>query len=105
MNNIIENRIRSKCLARIADIFQVDKESLTGDTELTKLYVPQPVRFWKRNAFDKVLDDLRDAAGKESIKLLNTGDFVATTVDDYVRFMQICYEERPKLVQLVLGDV
>lgn len=105
LNNIIENRIRCKCLRRIADIFRVDKENLTGDTDLTKLSEPQPVRFWKRNAFDKVLDDIRDAAGKESLNLLDTGEFVVTTVDDYVRFMQICYEENPRFVQLVIGEV
>ncbi|MEA3587980.1 hypothetical protein J6I75_06420 [Pseudidiomarina sp. 1APP75-27a] len=105
MNNIIEDEIRCKCTKRIAEIFRVDKGSLGDDTDLTKLCETQSARFWKRNVADKVLDDIRDAAGKESLKLLNSGEFEVRTFADYVRFMQICYEENPRLVQIVIGEV
>lgn len=101
----VEDQIRCKCMKRIAEILRVDKGSLTDDTDLTILSEPQSVRFWKRNALDKMLDDIRDAAGKESLKLLNSGEFEVRTFGDYVQFMQICYEENPRLVQLVIGEV
>lgn len=104
MDNSSE-KIRNKSLERIAEIFDVDADSLNDDLDLTVTFEPNAVKFWKRNQFDMVLDDIRDAAGKNSIELLNNGEFEVKTVGDYIRFMMICYEENPKLVQLVLGDV
>lgn len=101
----ISDKIRNKSIKRIAEIFNIDAESLNDGLDLTITFKPRVVKFWKRNQFDMLLDDIRDAAGKNSIELLNSGELEIKTVGDYVRFMIICYEENPKFVQLVLGDI
>ncbi len=104
MDNTSE-KIRNKSIKRIAKIFNVDADSLSDDLDLTIAFKPSAVKFWKLNQFDMVLDDIRDSAGNNSIELLNSGEFEVKTVRDYIKFMMICYEEKPKLVQLVLGDI
>lgn len=102
--NDINQKIRSKSLQRIAKIFNVDADSLNDEVDLTTTFEPVSINFWARNQFDMVLDDIRDAADKDSIGLLNSGKIEIKTVGDYVKFMTMCYQKNPKLVQLVLGN-
>ncbi|WP_341503749.1 hypothetical protein [Gallaecimonas sp. GXIMD4217] len=104
MDNL-ESKIKQKSIERLAALLDVDASTLSEEMSLATAVKPNPVKFWKRNQFDKILDDIRDVADKESTKLLESGDFEVKTVQDYVNFMIRCYEENPKLVLLVLGDL
>lgn len=101
----IEPQIREKSLLRLAGVFNVDVSELHDDLDMTTAFKANTVKFWKRNQFDMILDDVRDAAGKETIKLLNAGKTEIKTVKDYIEFMVLCYKENPKLVMLVLGEI
>ncbi|WP_019677760.1 hypothetical protein [Arsukibacterium perlucidum] len=104
MNNI-EHQVREKSLCRLAEIFNVGISELSDEIDLTTTFKASTVKFWKRNHFDMILDDIRDVAGKEMIKLLNKGEVEIKTVKDYVEFMIICYRKNPQLVELVLGEM
>ena len=96
--------IREKSLTRLADIFKVKKEKISDDINLSN-FKPSFKSFFKRNEFDIVYDDIRDAASNKILKKLESGEIVINTVGDYINYMIMCYEDCPKMVESIFGEI
>ena len=96
--------IRDLCLTRLSKIFKVDKSELSDNIKFDELDVSNESTLFQRNECDIVLDDINDAATKSVLKRIRKGEIVIYTVGDYVNYMKMCYEEDPKMVELIFEE-
>jgi hypothetical protein len=101
----VEQLIRDKSIERLTKIFNVEASLLSDDIDLTTQFDPKPVSFFKRNEFDKVADDLQDAASNNILSKLNAREIEVKTVGDYINFMIMCYKDRPNMVESIFGEI
>ncbi len=98
-----EQSIRAAALARIAQLFSLPASSLKDEMRFGDDLKASFVSDWRRNEFDQVLDDIRDVADAETLKALNAGILVITTIGDYCDHMVRCYEANPKAAEDALS--
>lgn len=101
----IQEKVREISLQRISRILQVPIASLASNSLFREIHNPRSVSQFSRNAFDILLDDIRDVSSAETLRGIDEGVIEINTVDDYVQHMQRCYSESPKMVVSVIGEV
>jgi hypothetical protein len=100
-----EGNIRLKSLARLAKIFNLSKIELTEDMVFATDLKPSNVSSWKRNEYDIILDDIRDASNRELLKKIDRGELEIITVADYINHMINCFSDKPELFDLSLDEI
>ena len=97
-----KEKIREHSLKRIVDLFGIDPKSLSNDLVFGKDLKSSFVSDFKQNEFDKIHNDILDAADDSILKELNSGAFEVRTVGDYCEYMLRCYSSNPGEVKHIL---
>jgi hypothetical protein len=95
--------IRAAALSRIAQVFKLPTSSLKEEMRFGDDLKPTFVSDWKYSEFDQLLHDIRDVADAETLKALDAGTLVITTVGDFCDHVAHCYGTNPREVEAVLN--
>jgi len=95
--------IRAAALSRIAQVFNLPTSSLKQEMRFGDDLKATFLSDWKYNEFDQLLHDIRDVADAETLKALNAGTLVITTVGDFCDHMAHCYRTNSREVEAVLS--
>jgi hypothetical protein len=98
-----ERLIRSRALARIAQVFSIPQESISQRWEFGADLRASFVSDFRFNEFDKLDQDVKDVADKVTRKRLGNGELVIRTVADYCDHMVASYAKNPREVAVILG--
>lgn len=99
----VENYIRRRALARIAQVFGVAVDTLPLEAEFGKDLKASLVSNFRFNEFDKIDQDIKDVADRATRKRLGNGELVIRTVADYCDHMVACHATNPLDVERLLG--
>jgi hypothetical protein len=99
----IEDRIRKKSIARVAEIFRITPEEVrlgsTFGIDLKASFVSD----FKDNELDVIHNDIHDVADKSTLAMLASEHLVVRCVADYCEHMVVCFNLKPKEVAYILS--
>jgi hypothetical protein len=97
-----EEQIRVHALARIADVFGLRRTEIRAGLQFGVDLVAKSRSDFRRNEFDRILDDIRDVADRDTVAELESGRHTISTVEDYCNHMVHCFRTKPDGVRDVL---
>jgi hypothetical protein len=100
---ITDDEIREAALLRIARLFGMKPGSVLMSAQFERDFAVSFVSDFKRNEFDRLLDDIRDVADRAILRQIESGALVISTVGEYCEHMVRCYKTRPDEVVSVLS--
>jgi hypothetical protein len=99
----IEETIRDRARARVAQVFGLTPEALSLSAEFGKDLKPSFVSDFKDNELDRLDHDIKDVADRAVRKQMESGKLVIRTVGDYCDHMVHCFRVNPEEVSRLLG--
>lgn len=100
--SLTDEQVRAAALSRIARLFDVDLTQISMLARFDTAFQVSFVSDFRRNEFDKLLDDVRDVADWSVLRRIESGDLEIATVADYCDHMVRCYKTKPDAVAAVL---
>lgn len=85
-----EQLVRQYALRRLAEVFQVTEESLSGTDRFGEELKAAPPTYFRFNEFDTLDEDIKWVADKRLLREMATGNLVIRTVEDYCDHMVHC---------------
>lgn len=98
-----EDVIRARALGRVAAVFSIDTATLDPAWEFGKALNCSFVSDFRFNEFDRLDQDIKDVADRETRRRMARGELVIRTVEDYCDHMVACFTRNPDEVRRVLG--
>ncbi len=99
----LEERVRAQAIGRVATVFAIDPAALDPAWEFGQELTCSFVSDFRFNEFDRLDQDIKDVADRETRCRLASGELVIRTVEDYCDHMVACFATNPDEVRRVLG--
>lgn len=99
---LLEEVIRKYAFIRLTKIFHIPENSLSLSDRFGEELKSTYISDFKSNEFDFVLDDIKDVATKDILKMIKDGTYEIRTVEDYCNHMIICASKKTEEVIRIL---
>jgi hypothetical protein len=100
--SLTDEQVRVAALSRVARLFGVEVTQISMAARFDTAFQVSFVSGFRRNEFDKLLDDIRDVADRSVLRQIESGDLEVATVGEYCEHMVRCYRTKPHDVAAVL---
>lgn len=91
----IESIIRARAHARVASIFKLEPQALRPSSAFGHDLHCTFVSDFRANEYDRLDQDIKDVADRETRRRLATGELVIRTVAEYCDDLVTCFATRP----------
>lgn len=98
----VEALIRARAHARIATVFAIIPEEMRNSSAFGEDLRCSFVSDFRSNEFDRLDQDIKDVADRETRQRLANGELVIRTVGDYCDHMVRCFATNPTEVARLL---
>lgn len=102
---LTDDQIRAAALSRIARLFGLELTQISMAARFDTAFQVSFVSGFRRNEFDKLLDDVRDVADRSVLRRIESGELEIATVGEYCEHMVKCYKSKPDDVAAVLDAI